>query len=471
MMKAASHILKAFGPSRLWLPVAFAFLLINLLGIDDGGTNANARFATLRAMSDEFTFRIDNYHDWTMDWARTPDGHYYSNKAPGPTLLAFPVFFVIDRVLKPLQERHPDGQGRRQAPRGIHKVAISTLFQVLPFLVLALLCLSAAYPAGLTPAAYAVSLLAILFGNTAAVLMNSYMGNPFAGMAILGVAYFYLKERFGWASFFFGLAVLAEYSVAALALPFLVLAGLEGRKIGWGRMLGSVFAGASIPAALWAWYHTAAFGSPVSLPFQYEVTAVVGNVGDSSGGIWGGLTSLLPNPRWAFELLFGTSRGLLFTQPWILLVAFLGVVNQRLFTAPLKKLFWFSFVSLCILLWLNAGFPGWHGGGSPGPRYLSAVLPIFALFIPALFDGKGALIRWVFVISVSATVVFRGLVFATWILPPPEPIWPYYIRAIRTPKEWIELSVYFLVMAGAAIWSIKMAKSQNSYKLSSKEHT
>ncbi len=441
---------KTFGHDRAWLPVALAFLLVNFLTIDDGGTNANARFATLRAMAEQHTFRIDSYKDWTSDWARTPDGHYYSNKAPGPTIAAFPVFWVIDSLLQPWQEKLKDDLGRKQAPRGIHKVAIAGIFQVLPFLFLVLVLLKMVFPS-ISPMAYLAASAAMLFGNTAAILMNSYMGNPFAAVAMLGLGWAYLRKSLGWMAFFFGLMVLAEYPTAALVIPFFFLAASDFRELGGKKWLGRLVLGAFLPAVIWCWYHTVCFGSPFSLPFHYEVTAaLVGTVEQNAATVWGGIASFLPKFEYIFQLLFGPSRGILFTQPWLFVVWIAGFYylprNDRLW-----RLFLFSFSSFFILLWLNAGFPGWHGGGSPGPRYLSAALPIFGIFIPAFYQRLPLWGRGVLWITIILPVVLRGLVFATWILPPPVPIWPYYLGAIQTPKEWLELSVFTLVLGRALI--------------------
>lgn len=448
-MSQVANVLRA---RAWWIPVALAFLLVSLSRIDDGGTNARARFATLRAMSDDHTFRIDRYVDWTEDWAQTPDGHYYANKAPGPTLIAFPVFWAIDRALYETQSRYPDEQGRRQAPRGVHKVAVSTLFQVLPFLALSLLALAAAMPAEAGGAAWFTAAVAILFGNTSAALMSSYMGNPFAAMAMMGLAYAYLRGNVAGVAFAFGWALLADYPVAALLLPLAILLWPELRAQGAARVGRSVALGALPPAALWCWYHTACFGSPFAMPFQFHVAALAGTV-NGSAGLWG-KTSLIPNPEWLYELIAGPSRGLLYTQPWLLLCAVLPFA-WRIPETRVRRLFRFAVFSLALLLCENAGFPGWHGGGSPGPRYLGAVLPLFGLFIPHLFLRGPAWVRAALGGTVLVSLALRALIYATWILPPVEPLWPYYVRAIQSPKEYVLLAAFAAIFGACgalAFW-------------------
>lgn len=100
----------------LLLPWAVAFLILNLVNTQDGGPNAVSRFLTLRAMSEEGTFRIDKRIGATSDWSMTPAGHYYSNKAPGPMLLGFPAFFVIDQVPRLWEKGYRDEHGHRHTP-------------------------------------------------------------------------------------------------------------------------------------------------------------------------------------------------------------------------------------------------------------------------------------------------------------------------------------------------------------------
>ena len=52
-----------------------------------GGWNQNSRFALVRAMTERDTLQIDAYREATGDRA-VWNGHYYSDKAPGASLLA-----------------------------------------------------------------------------------------------------------------------------------------------------------------------------------------------------------------------------------------------------------------------------------------------------------------------------------------------------------------------------------------------
>src|SRR2546425_11821837 len=54
-----------------------------------GGWNQNSRFVLVRSLIEQGTLRIDSYHENTGDKALY-QGHYYSHKGPGLSLLAVP---------------------------------------------------------------------------------------------------------------------------------------------------------------------------------------------------------------------------------------------------------------------------------------------------------------------------------------------------------------------------------------------
>src|SRR5688572_23679361 len=122
-------------PTHRLLPWALAFLLINLAVKHDGGVNAASRWLAMRSMCEQGTFTIDHRIEGTIDWARTPDGHYYSNKAPGPMLLGLPAFAIIDQIPR-LWDGRRDEHGLRPPPSTFTKTITCLLVQELPMLLL-----------------------------------------------------------------------------------------------------------------------------------------------------------------------------------------------------------------------------------------------------------------------------------------------------------------------------------------------
>src|SRR3970040_1888806 len=64
--------------------------------------NCRTRFDLVRAIVEQGTFRIDSYHENTIDKA-IYKGHYYTDTAPGASFLAVPVYFLVFHVVRLLK--------------------------------------------------------------------------------------------------------------------------------------------------------------------------------------------------------------------------------------------------------------------------------------------------------------------------------------------------------------------------------
>lgn len=61
------------------------------------GWNQNSRLDLVRSMVELKTFKIDKFHENTGDKSRRGD-HFYSDKAPGTSLLAALPYFIIHKM-------------------------------------------------------------------------------------------------------------------------------------------------------------------------------------------------------------------------------------------------------------------------------------------------------------------------------------------------------------------------------------
>src|SRR6478672_5711676 len=73
------------------------------------GTNPWARFNLTKAIVLDHSLAIDKYIEKSLDWSKR-DGHYYTNKAPGSSLVALPfyaAFVAVEKTmgLDPLEDR------------------------------------------------------------------------------------------------------------------------------------------------------------------------------------------------------------------------------------------------------------------------------------------------------------------------------------------------------------------------------
>src|SRR5258708_2896523 len=94
-----------------------------------GGWNQNSRFALVRAILERHTLRIDDYQAHTGDRALWK-GHYYSDKAPGASLVAL-IPVDLARASGLLLGVAPESEGGITWSSYIAALAASAIFTVL----------------------------------------------------------------------------------------------------------------------------------------------------------------------------------------------------------------------------------------------------------------------------------------------------------------------------------------------------
>jgi hypothetical protein len=450
------------------LPFVLAFVLLNLAVTEYGGTNAKSRNAALRAMSESHTFAITRYQDWTIDWSQTPDGAVYSNKAPGPMLLGFPLYWGLDQIFKITDHGWQDELGRRREPTYWFHLIFIFCLQVIPFGFLAGASATFLANRGASSVAVSLALLTMLFGNTASMFMNSNFGHGFAAVLVLGLGLALVTEHFFMAGLLCGFAVLSDYGVIA-QLPAIALALVV---VLWKKPRAEIFSALSrfcfgaVPGAiLWCWYHWTSFGSVFALPNKFQNPNFI-DMKEVKYNLWGVIG--LPNPAILYELLFGPSRGLLYTQPYTLLLPFLFFWQRPLVKERTEIFFWiFGLGGLFCLLFMNAGFGGWHGGHTPGPRYLSAIFPVIALLLGLVYDRLQKPLRWLLWGAVLVALALRALVYAHGVMVPQYPIWPFLYEHLmntqRSTTPVVRVAIFSVVLGLATIWSVR--RSRKFYSL------
>ena len=431
------------------------FLLSNALILFPHSTNPNSRLATLCAMVEDKSFRIDHYQDWTIDWAKTPDGSYYSNKAPGPMLVGYPVFWAIDKWLT---INEPDRAARdqvREARSSLTLKLLSLLFQVLPFTIVVVLALAWLEKRGSPPVALHLSCAAMLFGNTAALFMNSYFGHAMAATWVLALCLSLLRRRYVWSGLAYGLALLSDYSSAALLPGFLAAVFLQESRKNWSRCGWQIALGGTVPGLMWVLYHATCFGGPFTLPSRYQNPEFV----DHAHFEILGLFNLAPSGGVLAQLLFGFRRGILSSQPWILII--LAAMLFRRFLLPrLSNEAWsmclplwrFLLPGFVLLLWMNGSFDQWDAGSSFGPRYICSVFPAFGLLAGVCYASFSPLLARLLVISVCVAVAFWIAVYSTTALVPSgETMWGFTLNQLMGDLSYHSF-VRFGILLAAFEW-------------------
>jgi hypothetical protein len=372
--------------------------------------NATRLFAAI-SLVEQRDATIDEFAPQTIDKAQF-DGHFYLDKAPGMTLMAVPAVWLANAVTG---ERADATAGPR--------------FE--RYLRLRLRVAVAIGPAVLTALA-AVALLHLGMSLTGSVGPGLFAGLGFA----LG------SPIWGWSTTIFGHAVVAALLVIALWAILRAeragLAALAGLALGWAVVVEyqAVLAGAVLALfALWRWrrrpglvaaatvggvvgllpligYNLLAFGEP----FRVGYAGVVGFEGMQQGLF--GLTG--PSLPIAWELLFGTRRGLLWVAPVMVLAVpgLADLIADRRTRGPGLAA---AGAALVVLL-VNAAYVYWDGGNATGPRHAMPMAGMLAVGLAAFWGPLGARGRWfagaMLAISMAVNLMIAGSdIFA----PPTDP--------------------------------------------------
>lgn len=392
------------------LPLALAVLAATSYFSGPPAWNQNSRLALTRALVEQGTTIIDDYHATTGDKSRR-DGHFYSDKAPGASLLAVPAYALYfgaarlvgaegpDVRLAPLDPRDPnrDPEARQPGDRLAYNQAYRTalyvsrvgsvgVFAVLGALALYLLALRRLGDragALLLASTYALATPALIYGA-------AFYGHQLcADLLLLGLAGILLGQgrrdmAFG-TGMCLGLAVLCEYPAAVPVALLWLFAWLRR-----GSGFAAVAALGGLPAALaLAAYHTAAFGHPLKTGYDFVYLAEFAEGMRVNYGIHA------PDPRVLLELLFGAYRGLFYLSPVLLLAAWGLACELRGWppaprsmsgeTWPIRQVALVCLAVIGFYLALNAGYYMWDGGAAIGPRHCVPMLPFLALALaPAI---------------------------------------------------------------------------------------
>ncbi len=350
-----------------------------------GGWNQNSRFALVRAILEEHTLQIDSYKDHTGDRALW-NGHYYSDKAPGTSLLAVPTV-AIARLGARMVGVPPESMPGVIWTSYIATIATAGLCTVAAALAVFWLSIGwgasrraavfAASAYGLATPAWCYAVVFVGHNVTAGCLMLAFMAATWLPAAERH------RTSLAWTiGVLCGIAVLSEFP-AAVPVSLIVLltaAGLfaRSRQSAW-PLLARVVAGGAVVAMVLLAYNAAAFDSPFRLGYGSE---------DNSEGtamLERGLFGITrPTFHVAYEVLLGEYRGLLPIAP-LCAVAPIGLFLLGRDKARRRAVLAAAAIALAYVL-LNLSYHFWEGGWFFGPRHLVPGLPFLALGLAPLWD-------------------------------------------------------------------------------------
>jgi hypothetical protein len=367
----------------------------------DPGWNGNSRLGLTFAIVEEGRLTIDSFHNQVGTFTKDKaiyEGHYYTSKAIGSSLVAALFYYPLFRLENLLG----------------FKLAIGELKYLLTFFSIGL------------PSALAGGLMYVLckqvtgkklhsFVFTVAVNLGTMMypfsviffAHQLAG-SLLFIAFFLifqmklgadsLQKRDSFlVGFLLGFALITEYPVAPIVLIltiyyFVVIFTKVVENRGMAAVLPAL--GALIPIAVVVAYNVVVFENLISTGYTHSADGwFLENQTQGLVGIgW-------PDPKVMYYMSLHPAFGLFWQSP-LLILSLIGM--WFMWRAPGYKFeTLIAATAFFSLLILYSGFYNWYGGWTFGPRYLIPMLPFMCL--PLAFLPR----RW------FPSVVILGLISIT----------------------------------------------------------
>ena len=344
-----------------------------------GSWNQNARLAPAVAFVEPGTgftgtFIIDGFKDTerlgTADWAHSPIGGFYSNKAPGVSLLAVVPYYLLYHL-----ERSAGHDPTTLEFTRINAFALNLWISVF-WNVVAALALYRRLPrlgvhsregAAVVAAVYSLATPVLQFGCS---LWGHSTAAAFITLGILDVMEG-TRTRCFLAGLWFGMAALTEYlaAVPLVTAAIFVLSGTDRSERLWKFASGS-----AVPVFALLAYHELAFGNfltsaaSLSNPIFLQPEKVAGLFG-------------VPTPERLFRLFFGSGRGLFWQTP-ILLASVFGAVSW--YRSGRRTLVAFAVGTIAVCALTICTMEGFQGGSTTSMRYMIITLPFFCILLPEL---------------------------------------------------------------------------------------
>ena len=272
--KASDRILEL---RRAWLIGLALLCCYGFFFYRGGNWNVESRNAQIVALAEDHTLAIDRYEHWTGDKAYY-QGHYYSDKLIGPSLVAVPVYWAGRRMVCLFVS--DDALALMLALRAANIVtnAIpSALLVALLYLFLAEL--------GLTARLRVWVAFAYGGGTLALPYSTALFGHQFGAVCAFGAFLLLWRQREEWsngravaAGLLVGLGAISDFTTLLIA-GFLGLYALVAARGRAGDVSGSrviarfarFAAFAAIPLSLQLAANWSVFGSPLTFPHVYHM--------------------------------------------------------------------------------------------------------------------------------------------------------------------------------------------------------
>jgi len=368
-----------------------------------GNWNVESRHAQIYALAERGTLVIDAYPFLPPGGgdAAKFEGHYYSDKLLGPSLVAVPFYLPLRHLLAAigLDERRAVYFSLRLTNL-ITNAFPSALLGGALYLFLAHLGLSARLRVWLA--------LTYGLGTLAFPYSTLLFGHQLAAVAV-GFAFMLLwLQRAEWsprralvAGALLGFAAISDVMgiFIALILGVYAISIAAQHGAGAGAIARRIAPPALLALAIFSLQLIAnwsSFGSPLTFPHVYHAQAAFR--ARHTAGLFGlHLPQLYP----LYQLTVGPWRGLFYGSP-VLLLALPGLfLLRRKFRAEALTIA----VSYLAVLLIHSGYENWTTGSAYGPRYQIAALPLIIIALAPAAQRSPFIFKTLALISIAFTAI------------------------------------------------------------------
>lgn len=372
--------------------------------------NPVSRALPVLTLWEDGTYRIDEYASRTLDKSKVGE-HFYTDKAPLPTLLAVPLYALLRLAGMPASDDRTGMQfpvyawrvpgvsdGRALFFPRLTPVLVlgSFAFGSLPFALIVVMSFVFLRRVTASPGLVVFTMLAF-YGSFVFVYAGTFFSHVFAGFLLLSSFLLLRRSRYFLAGLLLGLCFLSEYPVLIAAPIWAALLILEQRH---ARGALRLLAGVAPSVAAIMLYNAVLTGSPFTMLNAYHAFGAFEALGHHYGFAHPTLQSL-----WGLSL--SGSMGLLVFAPVLAVIAWYAIKSAFRDKSFLKRAAGDPGVAFYAgYFLLISSFFTWWGGWSYGPRYL------VVMAVPLMFQGMEWIARFRPNLLICSLVTGAGLASA-----------------------------------------------------------
>lgn len=399
--------------------------------------NATSRALPVISYFESGSFRIDKYHEKTIDKSFV-NGHYYTDKAPLPTFIVMP-FFGLLKSLGIIKAHNGSLYGDAAFVLG------DILCGTLPFVVAICLAFFYAYKNKSHFSPVFLSMLPF-YGSFMFVFSGTFYNHLFAAILLLASYTGIKNKHFFFAGILAGLSFLSEFTIA-LIIPIWALTIWYNEKNIKKAILFSIGVAPSI--VLIMVYNNAFTGHPFEMLYKY--------VSDDFAAMKTNYGFALPQIKAVWGLTFSQYRGVFFYAPFLLLILFYALKRYKEWLSK-ELLRNYLIVSGAVYLLFVSSYFMWWGGWTYGPRHLTVIAMLLTFegivycsrhqFSKTLFwalTGFGFIAAFL----AKSTVLYSIPSEVGW--PLFQRIWPEFLNGTINPNNL--LTIFFDISPAAAMWT------------------